>query len=75
MKKRIEQLIATYEAMLKATRSKIRRECLENVIEDLKTCLRESNPHRRRRWAQSCPRSFRLNDRLRYYISMSLRLP
>ncbi len=38
----LEDLIRTYEAMLKATRSKIRRECLENVIEDLKTALREA---------------------------------
>lgn len=42
MKERIRQLIETYEAMLKQTRSKIRRECLENVIEDLKTALREA---------------------------------
>ncbi len=42
MKYRIKQLIATYEAMLKTTRSKIRRECLENVIEDLKAALRDA---------------------------------
>lgn len=42
MRERIKQLIVTYEAMLTKTRSKIRREILENVIEDLKTCLREA---------------------------------
>jgi hypothetical protein len=42
VKKRIEQLIQVYEQMLKQTRSKIRRECLENIIEDLKAALREA---------------------------------
>ena len=41
MRSRIQALILTYENMLKATRSKIRRECLENTIEDLKQILRD----------------------------------
>jgi predicted DNA-binding protein len=42
MKKRLEQLIDNYRDMLKRTRSKIRRECLENVIADLEVLLAEA---------------------------------
>ena len=42
MKDRIKQLIITYEAMLSKTRSKIRRECLENFIDDLKQAFRDA---------------------------------
>ena len=42
MKQRIKELIATYRDMLGKTRSKIRRECLENMITDLETVLREA---------------------------------
>lgn len=39
MKASLKLLIATYRDMLSHTRSKIRRECLENVIADLEAIL------------------------------------
>lgn len=42
MKKRLEQLIATYRDMLEKDRSKLRRHVLANVIVDLEILLAEA---------------------------------